>query len=111
MKQLIQGIPVKARAARKRLTSVARNGAAAAFALAVAVDAHAQAGGFQKAKGILETVKTELTTIIPVVATIALLGLGIGYATKFVEKDTFIRWGIGIIIAGSAAQLTAMFFT
>lgn len=107
MKKLIQGIPVKARSVHKKLSAAY----ATAFAMAVTADAHAQAGGFAKAKGILEMVKTELTTIIPVVATIVLLALGIGYAAKFVEKDTFVRWSIGIIIAGSAAQLTAMFFT
>lgn len=71
----------------------------------------AQAQGLQKAKGVMESFKVELTGIIPTIAVIALLALGIGYATKFVEKDTFVRWGIGIIIAGSAAQLTALFFT
>lgn len=73
--------------------------------------AMAQSGGLQKAKGVMESFKVELTDIIPTIAVIALLALGIGYATKFVEKDTFVRWGIGIIIAGSAAQLTALFFT
>lgn len=68
-------------------------------------------GGLQKAKGVMDDFKAELTDIIPTIAVIALLALGIGYATKFVEKDTFVRWGIGIIIAGSAAQLTALFFT
>lgn len=73
--------------------------------------AMAQTTGLAKAKGVLEVFRTELTAIIPTVAIIALLALGIGYATKFVEKDTFVRWAIGIIIAGSAAQLTALFFT
>lgn len=71
----------------------------------------AQAQGLQKAKGVMESFKAELTDIIPTVAVIALLCLALGYATKFVEKDTFVRWGIGIIIAGSAAQITALFFT
>lgn len=89
-------------------------GKAASVALTVAVTtevAMAQTGGLNKAKGVMESFKTELTDIIPTIAVIALLALGIGYATKFVEKDTFVRWGIGIIIAGSAAQLTALFFT
>ena len=55
--------------------------------------------------------RTRGSPIIPIVAIIALVALGIGYATKFVEKDTFVRWAIGIIIAGSAAQITALFFS
>ncbi len=71
----------------------------------------AHAAGLEKAKSVLETVKQELTTIIPIAAAILLLCLGIGYAGRFVEKDTFVRWAIGIIIGGSAVQITAMFFS
>lgn len=71
----------------------------------------ASAQGLQKGKGILEKFNTELTTIIPVVATIILVLLAIGYAWKMVEKDTFVRWGVGVLIAGSAAQIVALFFT
>lgn len=85
---------------------------AAALALGAVITSPVFAGtGLSKAKGILETFRDELLTIIPVVAIIALVALGIGYATKFVEKDTFVRWAIGIIIAGSAAQITALFFS
>jgi type IV secretory pathway VirB2 component (pilin) len=69
---------------------------------------HAQ--GLTKAKSVLETFRDELTTIIPIIGVIALIMLGIGYATRMVEKDTFVRWAIGIVLAGSAAQITAMFF-
>ncbi|WP_323000544.1 VirB2 family type IV secretion system major pilin TrwL [Denitromonas sp.] len=84
----------------------------AAIATGAVITSPAFAGtGLSKAKGILETFRDELLTIIPIVAIIALISLGIGYATKFVEKDTFVRWSIGIIIAGSAAQITALFFS
>ena len=85
---------------------------ATALVLGAVITSPAFAGtGLSKAKGILETFRDELLTIIPIVAIIALVALGIGYATKFVEKDTFVRWAIGIIIAGSAAQITALFFS
>lgn len=71
----------------------------------------AHAGGLEKAKTVLETLKTELTTIIPIAATVLLLCLAVGYAGRFVEKDTFVRWAIGIIIGGSAAQITTMFWS
>ncbi|NAP32492.1 TrbC/VirB2 family protein [Pseudomonas syringae] len=105
MKQAIRNALAKS-------TSAARTAVTAGFVLvATSPLALAQTGGLTKAKTVMESFKTELTSIIPTIAVIALLALGIGYATKFVEKDTFVRWAIGIIIAGSAAQLTALFFT
>ncbi|WP_455465977.1 VirB2 family type IV secretion system major pilin TrwL [Bartonella sp. B39] len=65
----------------------------------------AQAQNLTKAKGILEKFKTELGTIIPVAATVILLCLAIGYAGRYIEKDTFVRWAIGVVIAGSAAEI------
>ena len=77
----------------------------------LALPGEAFGAGLARARGALETVKSELLTIIPVVAVIALMLLAIGYATKSVEKETFYRWAIGVIIAGSAAEITAMFFS
>lgn len=76
-----------------------------------AVTGAANAQGLSKSKEVLTIFQTEITTIIPIIAAIALLLLGIGYATKMIEKDTLVRWGIGVIIAGSAVQITAMMFT
>ena len=81
-----------------------------AFLLSASLDASA-AGGLTKAKGLLEKFRDELTTIIPIAATIMLIGFGVAYAAKMMEKDTFVRWAIGIIICGSAAQITALFFS
>lgn len=100
------------RQALAKVTAAANKVFAVALSLVVTTEvAMAQTGGLAKAKGVMESFKVELTDIIPTIAVIALLALGVGYATKFVEKDTFVRWAIGIIIAGSAAQLTALFFT
>ncbi|WP_375666177.1 VirB2 family type IV secretion system major pilin TrwL [Bartonella sp. TT121SHDZB] len=61
------------------------------------------------AKKALETLKDDLTgKIIPVAATVILLCLAIGYAGRYIEKETFIRWAIGVIIAGSATQLAQL---
>jgi len=79
------------------------------FALAVGAST-ASAQGLDRARTVLETFQTELTTIVPVAAALVLLVLGIAYAGNFIEKDTFARWGIGVIIAGSAVQITAMLF-
>ncbi|KEC69002.1 hypothetical protein O7Q_00234 [Bartonella quintana JK 39] len=48
---------------------------------------------------------------MPVAAALILLCLAIGYAGRYIEKDTFIRWAIGVIIAGSATQIATMLFT
>lgn len=64
--------------------------------------------GLEKAKGILELIKTEILGIVPLIAVIALIGLGVGYAMNSVQKETFIRWAVGLIIIGSAAQITSM---
>ncbi|WP_375703231.1 VirB2 family type IV secretion system major pilin TrwL [Bartonella sp. AD13SXNS] len=64
------------------------------------------------AKKALEGLQTDLTThIIPLAAAVILLCLAIGYAGRYIEKDTFIRWAIGVIIAGSATQLATLLFT
>ncbi|WP_375703230.1 VirB2 family type IV secretion system major pilin TrwL [Bartonella sp. AD13SXNS] len=64
-----------------------------------------------KAKTALETLRDDLiNNIIPVAAAVILLCLAIGYAGRYIGKDTFIRWAIGVIIAGSATQLVAMLF-
>ncbi|WP_330168315.1 VirB2 family type IV secretion system major pilin TrwL [Bartonella grahamii] len=64
------------------------------------------------AENALKALQTDLTTyIIPVAAAVILLCLAIGYAGRYIEKDTFIRWAIGVIIAGSATQLAKLLFT
>ncbi|WP_375703232.1 VirB2 family type IV secretion system major pilin TrwL [Bartonella sp. AD13SXNS] len=65
-----------------------------------------------KAKTALEALRDDLiANIIPVAAAVILLCLAIGYAGRYIEKDTFIRWAIGVIIAGSATQLAKLLFT
>ncbi|WP_019219373.1 VirB2 family type IV secretion system major pilin TrwL [Bartonella florencae] len=72
---------------------------------------HPAYAALDKAKTALETLQQDLTTkIIPVAAAVILLCLAIGYAGRFIEKDTFVRWAVGVIIAGSATQLVTMFF-
>lgn len=79
------------------------------LAAMVAQPAHAQ--GLSNAKSVLDSFLSELKTIVPVAATIALIGLALAYAAKMVEKDTLIRWGIGIIVAGSAGTLATTLFS
>ncbi|EJF79809.1 TrbC/VIRB2 family [Candidatus Bartonella washoeensis] len=79
------------------------------FFMAYPACAQAQQG-LQNAKGILDKFKSELDTIIPIAAAVILLCLAIGYAGRYIEKDTFVRWAIGVVIAGSATQIATMLF-
>ncbi|WP_156851147.1 VirB2 family type IV secretion system major pilin TrwL [Bartonella refiksaydamii] len=71
----------------------------------------AQAQDLTKAKTALETFKTQLDIIIPIAAGVILLCLAIGYAGRYIEKGTFVRWAIGVVIAGSSAQIAKLLFT
>ncbi|EJF87727.1 VirB2 family type IV secretion system major pilin TrwL [Bartonella rattimassiliensis] len=62
------------------------------------------------AKTALEKLTEELKVIIPIAAGVILLCLAIAYAGRYIEKGTFIRWAVGVVIAGSAAQLANLLF-
>lgn len=94
---------------RYLLNRVIANSLLGATTLTIASTAIAQ--GLEKATGVLQNLQTALTSIIPICATILLLFIGLAYAGRFLEKEAAIRWAIGIIIAGSAVQITAMLFT
>ncbi|WP_336278597.1 VirB2 family type IV secretion system major pilin TrwL [Bartonella sp. CB175] len=64
--------------------------------------------GLSKVNKALGKLKTELDTVIPFAAAVILLCLAISYAGRFIEKDTFLRWSVGVIIAGSAASISNM---
>ncbi|UNE54080.1 VirB2 family type IV secretion system major pilin TrwL [Bartonella machadoae] len=68
------------------------------------------ATGLDNAKSALEKFKAQLDIIIPIGAAVILLCLAIGYAGRYIEKDTFVRWAIGVVIAGSALQIANMLF-
>ncbi|OLL55921.1 VirB2 family type IV secretion system major pilin TrwL [Bartonella henselae] len=80
------------------------------FFMAHPVCAQAQQRGLTNAKKVLDEFKKQLDIIIPIAAAIILLCLAIGYAGRYIEKDTFVRWSVGIIIAGSAVELANMLF-
>ncbi|WP_212112756.1 VirB2 family type IV secretion system major pilin TrwL [Bartonella queenslandensis] len=64
------------------------------------------------AETALKALQKDLTDhIIPVAAAVILLCLAIGYAGRYIGKDTFVRWAIGVVIAGSSVQLAKLLFT
>ncbi|WP_273759188.1 VirB2 family type IV secretion system major pilin TrwL [Bartonella sp. ML70XJBT.G] len=65
-----------------------------------------------KAAKALGDLKTDLiSNIIPIAAAVILLCLAIGYAGRYIGKDTFVRWAVGVVIAGSATELATLLFT
>ncbi|WP_375610328.1 VirB2 family type IV secretion system major pilin TrwL [Bartonella sp. AP18SXNS] len=71
----------------------------------------AQAVVLDPANKALTALQTDLKAIIPIAAAVILLCLAIAYAGRYIGKDTFVRWAIGVVIAGSATQLANMLFT
>ncbi|WP_455477904.1 VirB2 family type IV secretion system major pilin TrwL [Bartonella sp. B10] len=70
----------------------------------------AQVTKLKNAETALKTVQSDLKEIFPIAAAVILLGLAIGYAGRFIEKGTFVRWSIGVIVAGSATALSELLF-
>ncbi|WP_375658018.1 MULTISPECIES: VirB2 family type IV secretion system major pilin TrwL [unclassified Bartonella] len=62
------------------------------------------------AQNALKELQDDIQKIIPIAAAVILLCLAIGYAGRYIGKDTFVRWAIGVVIAGSAAQLVSLLF-
>ncbi|KEC55944.1 VirB2 family type IV secretion system major pilin TrwL [Bartonella koehlerae] len=94
---------------KNRIRIIAVSAAVTVFFVAHSVCAQAQV--LNKAKGALEALQTDLINhIIPIAAALILLCLAIGYAGRYIGKDTFVRWAIGVVIAGSATQLVTMLF-
>ncbi|WP_244832516.1 TrbC/VirB2 family protein [Caballeronia sp. TF1N1] len=81
---------------------------AALFVAFLAVAGAANAAGLDQAGTVLNLFKASLTTIIPVVATLALMLCGLFYAMRMMHKDTFVHWFVGILIVGSATEITAL---
>ncbi|EJF87729.1 VirB2 family type IV secretion system major pilin TrwL [Bartonella rattimassiliensis] len=73
--------------------------------------AYAQVENLRNAERALNGLKGDLGKIIPIAAGVILLCLAIAYAGRYIEKGTFIRWAIGVVIAGSASQLSTLLFT
>ncbi|EJF97435.1 hypothetical protein MEE_00063 [Bartonella elizabethae F9251 = ATCC 49927] len=72
--------------------------------------AQAQAVTLKNAQTALTELQADIKIIIPLAAAIILLCLAIGYAGRYIGKDTFVRWAVGVVIAGSATQLVTMLF-
>lgn len=77
------------------------------------VNASAQAqtstGGLAKARQGLGKFRDEIVLIVPILAVIACVIIGVLYAKDMIRKETMWQWLVGIVIAGSAVELVALF--
>ncbi|UNF38672.1 VirB2 family type IV secretion system major pilin TrwL [Bartonella krasnovii] len=73
--------------------------------------AYAQVKYLTNANTALGGLKSDLEKLIPIAAGVILLCLAIAYAGRYIEKGTFIRWAVGVVVAGSAAELAKLLFT
>lgn len=81
----------------------------AAFLMIANTAVYAQVGGLQRAETGLNTLLSSLKIIVPIVAVIALIVIGLLYAAEMIRKETMWNWMVGVVVAGSAAELVAMF--
>ncbi|WP_332060094.1 VirB2 family type IV secretion system major pilin TrwL [Bartonella sp. CB74] len=72
--------------------------------------AQKKATALTKAETALTGLEKDLAVIIPIAAAIILLCLAVCYAGRYIEKDTFLRWSVGVIVAGSAGELVKLLF-
>lgn len=82
----------------------------ALFLATASATADAQTGGLTRARTALEKFRDNITLIIPIVAIIACALIGLLYAADMIRKETMWNWMVGIVIAGSAAELVALLF-
>ncbi|WP_144752497.1 VirB2 family type IV secretion system major pilin TrwL [Bartonella saheliensis] len=73
--------------------------------------AYAAVTTLKNANKALEGLKKDLNVLIPIAAGVILLCLAIAYAGRYIEKSTFIRWAVGVVVAGSASQLATLLFS
>lgn len=65
-------------------------------------------GGLSRAQSTLQTLKDNLDVILPIAAVIIGVIIFVLYSAEVMRKDDAIRWGIGVLLAGSAAELVML---
>lgn len=66
------------------------------------------AGGLKKTETALTTLKDNLYIILPIAAVIIGVIIAILYAAEIMRKDDAVRWGIGVLLAGSIAEIVVL---
>lgn len=92
----------------RSFTSLTQCVSQAVLLLLMPAVASAQTGGLSKAQGALETLRDNLYIILPIAAVIVGVIIAVLYAAEIMRKDDAVRWGIGVVLAGSVAEIVAL---
>lgn len=65
-------------------------------------------GGLSKAKTTLESLRDQLNVILPIAAVIIGVIIAVLYSAEIMRKDDAVRWGIGVVVAGSVGELVVL---
>lgn len=65
-------------------------------------------GGLSRAQTTLQTLRDNLDVILPIAAIIIGVIIFVLYSAEVMRKDDAIRWGIGVLLAGSVAELVVL---
>ncbi|MGE8518530.1 MAG: TrbC/VirB2 family protein [Alcaligenes nematophilus] len=65
-------------------------------------------GGLSRAQTTLQALRDNLDVILPIAAIIIGIIIFVLYSAEVMRKDDAIRWGIGVLLAGSAAELVVL---
>jgi len=69
----------------------------------------ATAQGLTRARTILESLQENLEILVPIFAVVVGIAIWAMYSARWMERDSFVRWLIGLVGVASVAQLVAMF--
>jgi hypothetical protein len=84
---------------------------AAVAAVGALLAARAYAGGLDRASSTVSSLTSDVRVIVPAVAVLALICLGLAWGAKWIRFVTLVQFGAGLILAASAAELVSMLFT
>lgn len=79
------------------------------FAHAMFYMNYASAAGLDKAKASLTTFKSSLMLVIPVLAIVALIIIGLLYSMEMIKKDTLVSYAKGLMIVACSSEIVGIF--
>ncbi len=70
----------------------------------------AEAAGLTRAVSVVNSITSDVRMIIPLVAVVALIVLGVMWGCRVIRFVTLCQFGAGVVLAGSAAEVVSMLF-
>ena len=71
----------------------------------------AHAAGLTRAASVVNSITSDVRTLIPLVAVVALIVLAVMWGLRVIRFATLCQFGAGIVLAGSAAEVVSMLFS